>query len=717
MKYLVLLSLLFVLPGINFDPRISLPVLPRAGKDFALFFAAKDYKNWKPLSGPIQDAKAIATELKNYYGFDTLIVRNPTLDQIYEKLEEYQRKAYAADAQLLIFFSGHGAFLENSREGFFIPKEGNLREKDPRFNSALPHARLSSYVESIPCQHILLAIDACYSGTFSRDVAFKGDVDERPGAPDQEAELQAKIKSYLEPKTRLFLTSGGKERTPDPSDFALHFLQGLQSNRRKGNRLLKVSQLYDNHLEDAEPKPKYGAFSDNGYESNFLFVYTPPQQAPKTTAAPDRDADGIPDFSDQCPDEFGLASTFGCPDADEDGVPDKSDRCKYLPGEKKWQGCPDSDADNIPDHEDPCPNQRGPIGGNGCPTADRDGDGVPDSGDACPDQPGPTRFRGCPDTDSDGVPDNDDKCPLEKGDPAYQGCPILYALGYKNGDFVKITGGTFQMGSNDGESDENPLHEVTLSDYYLNKYEVTIAQFKIFVDDTNYKTEAENGDGSYVYTDAGKYEKKAGINWRYDAQGNLRPISQYNHPVIHVSWNDATAYCQWLSRKTGQSYRLPTEAEWEYSAGNGNSHTKYSWGNGNPSGRNGGNVADEAGKRKFSNWTIFSGYDDGYVFTAPVGSFNTNTLGLYDLTGNVWEWCQDYYEENYYQASTSRDPQGPANGSTRVVRGGSWDIILAIAVWRAASGPTRIAGTAMLVSESSGASYPLALLIFYPFTV
>jgi formylglycine-generating enzyme required for sulfatase activity len=671
MKHLLLLSLLFLLPGMTIDVVIKPPVLPRPGKDFALFFAVKDYKNWKPLSGPIQDAKAIATELKTHYGFDTLIVRNPTLDQIYTKLEEYQRKTYAADAQLLIFFSGHGAFLENSREGFFIPKEGSLREKDPRFNSALPHARLSSYVENIPCPHILLAIDACYSGTFSREVAFRGN-DERPGAPDPEAELQAKIKSYLEPKTRLFLTSGGKERTPDPSDFAARFLQGLQSNRRSGKRLLTVSQLYTNHLEEAIPKPKYGAFADNGYESNLLFVYTPPQQTTQNTA-PDRDADGTPDASDQCPDEYGLASTLGCPDADEDGVPDKSDRCKYLRGEKKWQGCPDSDADGIPDHEDPCPNLRGPIGGNGCPTADRDGDGVPDSGDACPDQAGPARFRGCPDSDSDGVPDNDDKCPQEKGDPAYQGCPILYALGYRNGDFVKITGGTFQMGSTEND-DEKPVHAVTVSDFYLNKYEVTVAQFKIFVDETGHRTDAENGDGSYVYTDAGNFEKKAGINWRHDAQGILRPSSQYNHPVIHVSWNDATAYCQWLSRKTSQSYRLPTEAEWEYAAGNGSAHTKYSWGNGNPSGKNGGNVWDEAGRRKLNWSSLFYGYDDGYVFTSPVGSFNSNSLGLYDMTGNVWEWCRDYYDENYYQSSANaRDPQGPAGGSTRVVRGSSWE--------------------------------------------
>jgi formylglycine-generating enzyme required for sulfatase activity len=151
-------------------------------------------------------------------------------------------------------------------------------------------------------------------------------------------------------------------------------------------------------------------------------------------------------------------------------------------------------------------------------------------------------------------------------------------------------------------------------------------------------------------------------------------LPERRDPVIHVSWNDAKAYCEWLSEKSGQTYRLPTEAEWEYAAGNGAKHTKYSWGNGQPYGKKAGNLADETGAEAF-NWnktadSIFLGYDDGYKSTAPVGSFLPNDFGLYDMTGNVWEWCSDWKGD--YSSGIQTNPQGPSMGSGRVFRGGSW---------------------------------------------
>ncbi len=212
------------------------------------------------------------------------------------------------------------------------------------------------------------------------------------------------------------------------------------------------------------------------------------------------------------------------------------------------------------------------------------------------------------------------------------------------------------------EGDEQPAHPVHVNAFYLDQYEVTVAHFRKFVEAKNYKTDAEKGDGSYMW-EGTEWKKRAGINWRHDAEGNA---AQDNHPVIHVSWNDAKAYAVWAKK------RLPTEAEWEYAARSGSKNYKYSWGNSGPSGKNGGNIADEILKQRFSDMTIWEGYNDGYVFTAPVGSFNPNTFGLYDMTGNVWELCEDWYDAEYYKKRIKDNPKGPSTGEYRLLRGGSW---------------------------------------------
>lgn len=143
-----------------------------------------------------------------------------------------------------------------------------------------------------------------------------------------------------------------------------------------------------------------------------------------------------------------------------------------------------------------------------------------------------------------------------------------------------------------------------------------------------------------------------------------------DHPVVNVSHNDALAFCAWLSRKEGQTYRLPTEAEWEYACRAGTT-TRYDHGD-DPEGLSEvGNVEDATAKSKFSSFVTIAGRD-GYVFTAPVGKYKANGFGLYDMHGNVWEWCADWYDENYYEASPVDDPTGPTGGSYRVIRGGSW---------------------------------------------
>ena len=232
---------------------------------------------------------------------------------------------------------------------------------------------------------------------------------------------------------------------------------------------------------------------------------------------------------------------------------------------------------------------------------------------------------------------------------------------------VRVAGGTFSMGSTEGEDDEKPIHDVQVSDFLMGKYELTVDEFTQFVEAKNYQTDAEQGDMSSIWTGT-KTEKRAGVNWRYDEEGNLRSRSEYTHLVIHVSHDDAVAYCNWLSKRSGKMYRLPTEAEWKYEAGRGSTHNKYSWGNGEPSGKQSGNIADQSTSGIFSYAS--TSFNDGYKYTSPVGQYAPNCFGLYDMSGSVWEWCSDWY--NYYVSGNSLNSAIPSSPTYRVNRGGSW---------------------------------------------
>ncbi|MEZ6056946.1 MAG: SUMF1/EgtB/PvdO family nonheme iron enzyme [Planctomycetaceae bacterium] len=236
-----------------------------------------------------------------------------------------------------------------------------------------------------------------------------------------------------------------------------------------------------------------------------------------------------------------------------------------------------------------------------------------------------------------------------------------------------IPAGEFQMGSpvdeKDRDDDEgaNGPHTVRITQpFFMGVHEVTKGQFAEFVRDQNYKTEAEQGGkGGYGINDEGEYSRKPEYTWR-----NPGFPQTDEHPVVNVSWNDAVAFCKWLSRQEGKTYRLPTEAEWEYACRAGTT-TAYQHGN-DPEGlARVGNVADGTAKAKFSSWPTISARD-GYVFTSPVGKFRENDFGLFDLHGNVLEWCSDWYESEYYASSPGSDPKGPSGGSDRVSRGGSW---------------------------------------------
>ncbi len=224
---------------------------------------------------------------------------------------------------------------------------------------------------------------------------------------------------------------------------------------------------------------------------------------------------------------------------------------------------------------------------------------------------------------------------------------------------VLINGGKFLMGTEDGMSYEAPVHEVTIKSFWMDRHEVTVAEFSMFVSATGYKTDAEKFGWSGAFDlKTGEWKRTKGASWRHPDAPRSEAAS--NEPVCQVSWNDAAAYTKWAGK------RLPTEAEWEYAARGGLVQKKYSWGdelrpNGKP----------------LANWWQGNFPDqntgeDGFIGRAPVESFPPNGFGLYDVTGNVWEWCADWYTDDYYLKSARDDPKGPDDGKERVIRGGSW---------------------------------------------
>lgn len=229
---------------------------------------------------------------------------------------------------------------------------------------------------------------------------------------------------------------------------------------------------------------------------------------------------------------------------------------------------------------------------------------------------------------------------------------------------VLIPAGEFLMGSPTGEEgrgeDEGPQHSVRITQsFYLGVHEVTVGQFRQFVEATDYRAEAKRaGEGGWVWTGKEWEGIKPEFIWR-----NIGDPKLDEYPVVNASWNDAVAYCQWLSVKEGRSYRLPTEAEWEYAC-RALSTTPFHWGtalNGMEANCNGYCPYGTSEKGRY------------LVRRTRVGSYAPNNFGLFDMHGNVWEWCQDWHDARYYANSPIEDPPGPATGSYRVLRGGSWD--------------------------------------------
>jgi formylglycine-generating enzyme required for sulfatase activity len=224
-----------------------------------------------------------------------------------------------------------------------------------------------------------------------------------------------------------------------------------------------------------------------------------------------------------------------------------------------------------------------------------------------------------------------------------------------------VPAGEFIMGSENGESDESPVHTVWLDAFWVYQTVVTNAMFEKFVEATGYQTDAEKNGNSNIYK-YGSWDIVQGADWQHPLGPDSDLSDLGDHPVVHVSWFDAQSYCDWADA------RLPTEAQWEKAA-RGTQSKVYPWGDFSLD----GNLANFADSNTGFNWSNRN-LNDGYSKTAPVGSYprGASPYGLLDMAGNVYEWVADWYDGDYYRKSPSDNPAGPESSDSRVLRGGAW---------------------------------------------
>ncbi|MBI1924628.1 SUMF1/EgtB/PvdO family nonheme iron enzyme [Candidatus Poribacteria bacterium] len=622
-------------------PRDKGNVLPESTyhDSWALLVGVNKYKHLPPqlqLRYAVADVESMRQLLINEYGFrqdhiTTLTDERATKQAIEKAMGEFANtKRIDKNDRVLIYFSGHGqtVTLPNGDEvGYLIPHDADVDFNDVEnpaqyYQTCLGMNRLRELSGFIPAKHVLFLVDSCYSGLATRSIPSLS-----TGLPNYLTQVASRV-------ARQVITAGGRgepvfeerghgvftSKLLDALENGVadvHPNDGVTTASELGAYLKGMVTAYSNGKQN----PHDGRFDGEG---EFLFQH---RSAEKDTERPvitilepealrnSRSFTVEPTGNRRPVNLVGVAS-------DNRGVTAlEINRQRVSTTATEYSGKPALRFEYLIDMKAEGPGERFKIE---IYAADAAGNSAVltltlEPLPTTPVQPAPVPPR------------------VEETPPSSTSATITGVDGAK---MVLIPAGTFQMGSVDGGSGEKPVHAVTLDAFYIDKYEVTNAQYKKFMDATGHPAPGYWNDSNY---------------------------NAPNQPVVGVTWYDAMAYAQWAGK------RLPTEAEWEYAARGGLAGKKYPW----------GDEAPNAGGTYRANYDPGNYTEDGYRYTAPVGKYSPNGYGLYDMAGNVWEWCMDEYDSGFYATSEKNNPV--AGGiislvnndftnvkTSRVLRGGSW---------------------------------------------
>ena len=638
----------------------------------ALVIGIDDYREgWPRLSNAVKDARLVAAALEKK-GFEVEIKTDLNYRDLETALKEFFiLQGDDPDACLFVWFAGHGHTMNG--EGYLIPADAPRPDAGARFKlKALSMRRFGQWVREARSKHVLAVFDSCFSGT-----VFKSSRSRPPSAVTRATALPV----------RQFITSGDADQEVlDDGRFRKLFIRAIDGEEpadfnRDGYLTGSELGMYltdrITNLTGSRQTPRYGKLLDEDYDrGDFVFLLAGgdavvERPAPKrtTTLAVESPVQGAKVLIDG--DLTGYTN-----------MPDKN----VSPGRHSVR----VEKDGYQTYERTLNIEQGrsislfvdlpkkaldvQVPATGRLYVDTDPDDAlvrilniaPKFYDGIELDPGRYHLEISASgyetkkfwIELDAGEDKRIDIGLEELSASYGaqvGNKIRNDMGM---EFVYIPPGSFTMGSPSSEpergSDEKQ-HRVTLTrGFYLQTTEVTVGQWRVFARETGYRTEAETGDGADGFGEKG-WGKYPNCNWK-----NPGFSQSENDPVTCISWNDAREFAKWLSKKDGTGYTLPTEAQWEYVARAGTT-TPFSFGS-----------CLSTDQANYDGSSPTPGCPEGQYRkkTVPVAGFSPNAWGLYNMHGNVWEWCQDWYGE--YPSGVVTDPEGAKSGSYRVLRGGSW---------------------------------------------